>query len=118
MEDRRGFGALPDRQGRAEMVGREPEDVVPSVLRAAVSAAEEDGAAANLLLVDLDRLRDVNERLGHDAGDTVLCETARRLGDRLRASDLMARAQRRRVLDPADQIDAAGARGQPYATLG
>ncbi|MGX7707908.1 diguanylate cyclase domain-containing protein [Methylobacterium sp. Gmos1] len=57
----------------------------------AVSAAEEGGSCVSLLLVDLDRLRDVNETHGHDAGDAVLCETARRLGDGLRAADLVAR---------------------------
>ena len=53
-----------------------------------------DPAAAEhtaLLLVDLDRFRDVNEGLGHDAGDRLLVEVGRRLRAAVRAGDLVAR---------------------------
>ena len=53
--------------------------------------AQNAGGTLSLLMVDLDRFKLVNETLGHDAGDRVLCEVAARLGDTLRASDLIAR---------------------------
>lgn len=44
-----------------------------------------------LLFLDLDRFKEVNDTLGHAAGDTLLIEAARRMQQALRASDLLAR---------------------------
>lgn len=44
-----------------------------------------------LLFLDLDRFKEVNDTLGHAAGDTLLIEAARRMQHALRASDLLAR---------------------------
>jgi len=60
-------------------------------LEQALTSAECGGASVTLLLLDLDHLRDVNDTLGHDAGDTVLVEVAQRLQDGLRATDTVAR---------------------------
>jgi diguanylate cyclase (GGDEF)-like protein/PAS domain S-box-containing protein len=50
-----------------------------------------DGADRVLCLVDLDRFKDVNDDLGHAAGDDVLVEFARRLRSVARADDLVVR---------------------------
>ncbi|MGN6379311.1 MAG: putative bifunctional diguanylate cyclase/phosphodiesterase [Gaiellales bacterium] len=49
------------------------------------------GEALSLLLIDLDGFKQVNDSLGHDAGDRVLCEVARRFEGVLRPEDTLAR---------------------------
>jgi len=44
-----------------------------------------------LMLVDLDHFKDVNDRYGHQAGDAVLVELARRLTDATREVDVVTR---------------------------
>ena len=41
--------------------------------------------------IDLDRFRTVNDTHGYAAGDIILCEVARRLGEMVRGDDLLAR---------------------------
>lgn len=44
-----------------------------------------------LLLIDLDHFKEVNDTLGHDRGDTLLTEAARRISSCLREVDTVAR---------------------------
>jgi diguanylate cyclase (GGDEF)-like protein len=53
-------------------------------------AARNKGKVA-VLFIDLDGFKQVNDTWGHDAGDTVLKEVARRLPAHLRQSDQVAR---------------------------
>jgi diguanylate cyclase (GGDEF)-like protein len=78
------------------------------------------GDTVTLLLVDLDRFKDINDRYGHLAGDRVLVEVARRLEESTRSADLVARfggdefavllaggVSHRSVAEVADRITAA-----------
>ena len=54
-------------------------------------SVESRGPLVGVLYVDLDDFKPVNDRLGHGAGDHVLCEIARRLQGAVREDDLVAR---------------------------
>jgi diguanylate cyclase (GGDEF)-like protein len=61
-------------------------------LEAAVDAHERPrGATFSVLLLDLDRFKNVNDSLGHGAGDALLREVAIRLRSALRDTDVLAR---------------------------
>jgi diguanylate cyclase (GGDEF)-like protein/PAS domain S-box-containing protein len=57
----------------------------------AISVADKDGSQLAVLLMDLDRFKEINDTLGHRYGDLLLVELARRLESVLRRSDTMAR---------------------------
>ncbi|MBM6583504.1 EAL domain-containing protein [Microvirga sp. BT689] len=60
-------------------------------LEQALSDARISSTSVSLLLIDLDDFKDVNDTLGHDAGDALLQEASRRLADLVRPSDTVAR---------------------------
>ncbi|MFZ1083733.1 MAG: GGDEF domain-containing protein [Terracidiphilus sp.] len=60
-------------------------------LEAALESAKRHETGLALLMVDLDKFKDVNDTYGHHAGDEVLRITANRLLDAVRKSDTVAR---------------------------
>jgi diguanylate cyclase (GGDEF)-like protein len=60
-------------------------------LREAIAAGRVSEGSLALLLFDLDRFKELNDTLGHDAGDQLLCQVGERLRTVLRATDSAAR---------------------------
>jgi diguanylate cyclase (GGDEF)-like protein len=60
-------------------------------LARAIAQARRHGRTLAVLFVDLDRFKLINDTFGHDAGDGVIREAARRLTENLRAEDSVAR---------------------------
>ena len=60
-------------------------------LKRAIAGARRSKHPLGILSIDLDRFKLVNDNLGHDAGDRVLCEVSRRLEGCLRETDIVAR---------------------------
>lgn len=62
-----------------------------SRLEQMLAQAARSGTGVNLLLIDLDNLKNANETLGHDMGDALIKETADRLSLLVRERDCVAR---------------------------
>jgi diguanylate cyclase (GGDEF)-like protein/PAS domain S-box-containing protein len=60
-------------------------------LEQALANSSRSGKPGAVITVDVDRFKHVNDTYGHQAGDEMLCQVARRLGRRLRKSDTLAR---------------------------
>ena len=60
-------------------------------LTQALVRGRRDGSMVALLFIDLDRFKEVNDTLGHAAGDQLLRETAERIRKCLRDEDTIAR---------------------------
>jgi PAS domain S-box-containing protein len=60
-------------------------------LRRQLAYTRRYGSGGALLVIDVDRFKQINDSLGHAAGDRALCQVAALLRDNLRGSDVIAR---------------------------
>ena len=60
-------------------------------LEQAVALSRRDNLAVTIAMIDLDNFKEINDTLGHDAGDKYLCEAAERLVRAVRPDDTVAR---------------------------
>ncbi|MEA3331713.1 MAG: EAL domain-containing protein [Campylobacterota bacterium] len=56
-----------------------------------LTVAKRDNSKIAILFIDLDRFKTINDTLGHDVGDELLVECAKRIRSALRESDMLAR---------------------------
>ena len=80
-----------------ELVNHDPLTGLPNrrllneLLEHSIKRAERDHHKIALLFIDLDRFKAVNDSLGHQVGDKLLLEAAKRISLSIRDSDVVAR---------------------------
>jgi diguanylate cyclase (GGDEF)-like protein/PAS domain S-box-containing protein len=74
-----------------ELTGLPNRTMFMHTLQRAFSQAQRRSKQFALFFLDLDRFKNINDSLGHEAGDRLLQEVARRLRKNLRESDTVAR---------------------------
>lgn len=74
----------------------------------AVDRSRRSHGVPAVLFIDLDRFKEVNDSLGHRAGDQLLVAVARRLHDTLRPGDTLARVGGDEFVVLCDELNDAG----------
>jgi len=68
-------------------------------LRRQLAYTRRYGSGGALLVIDLDRFKQINDTHGHAAGDKALCHVARLLRDNVRGTDVVARDERAATIE-------------------
>jgi len=74
-----------------ELTGLPNRTMFMHTLQRALSLAQRRNKSFAIFFIDLDRFKNINDSLGHEAGDQLLQDVARRLRHHLRESDTVAR---------------------------
>ena len=74
-----------------ELTGLANRGLFAEQLTRAVGRSQRKSAPLAALFIDLDRFKSINDTLGHDVGDALLCEVAKRLQANLRIGDFVGR---------------------------
>lgn len=74
-----------------QLTGLPNRDLLRERLDTALKSAAQSGNEIAVLMLDLDHFKRINETKGHDSGDLLLKEIARRLSSRIRSHDTLAR---------------------------
>ena len=90
-ESRRRTTELEKRAQFDELTGMANRTLFAEQLTRAIGRSQRKTAPLAALFVDLDRFKSINDTLGHDIGDALLCQVAERLQSNLRVGDFSGR---------------------------
>jgi diguanylate cyclase (GGDEF)-like protein len=88
---RYGSDSLFHRATHDELTGLSNRAMLMDRLHVLLNQARRQGSEVNLLMLDMDGLKAINDGYGHAAGDAALQEFGRRLSQSVRAGDTVAR---------------------------
>jgi diguanylate cyclase (GGDEF)-like protein len=74
-----------------ELTGLLNRASIDELLRRELERAKRGGGVCGVIFADIDHFKSVNDKLGHAAGDAVLCQAAQRLTAGVRAYDAVGR---------------------------
>jgi len=87
----RALAVLRDLATRDGLTGVWNRKMIFDTLREELARAERIGNALSIVMVDLDKFKNINDTFGHPAGDAVLQEASRRLSACIRVYDHVGR---------------------------
>jgi diguanylate cyclase (GGDEF)-like protein len=90
-ESKRRTTELEKRAQFDELTGLANRSLFAEQLSRAIGRSQRKSAPLAALFIDLDRFKSVNDTLGHDTGDALLCQVADRLRRNLRIGDFSGR---------------------------
>lgn len=73
------------------LTGLPNRSMLPIVFNEHIGAVKKKQAEMAVMLIDLDHFKEINDTLGHEVGDRLLCEVAHRLTKSVREGDTVAR---------------------------
>lgn len=74
-----------------KLTGLYNRQALDALLDQAVKDVKRNGGTLSIVVLDIDRFKEINDRHGHSAGDTVIVAIADLLKSRLRQNDIVAR---------------------------
>jgi diguanylate cyclase (GGDEF)-like protein len=83
--------ALAHQAAHDDLTGLPNRPQVLDLMRGALNRAQRSGAVVGVLFIDLDGFKQVNDTLGHAAGDEVLVASSRRMQGCVRPGDVVGR---------------------------
>ncbi|QDL56325.1 bifunctional diguanylate cyclase/phosphodiesterase [Rhodoferax aquaticus] len=90
-EQRRMSGEMSYRATHDELTGLVNRAEFEARLRRLLQKTHEDGSTHALMYIDLDQFKLVNDACGHTAGDQLLQQVSKLMGDAVRSRDTLAR---------------------------
>jgi len=90
-ELKRAKDALETEATRDSLTGLWNRRSILDLLRRDMARAEREGMPLSAVMIDVDHFKQVNDRVGHPAGDKVLTEVTRRMASTLRSADILGR---------------------------
>lgn len=83
--------ALETEATRDSLTGLWNRRSILDLLKRDMARAEREGMPLSAVMIDVDHFKQVNDRIGHPAGDEVLTEVTRRVASTLRSADILGR---------------------------